>query len=85
MAKAGRAEREEAKAIALGYAEGGLISSGMLRKAVAKNTNLADLSEMRSKGMVGNGSRMPKLAKGGVVSYKESVRKKFGYSDVDSD
>ena len=78
-------DRERAKADALNYAANGLISSGMLKKAVAKNTNLADLSHMRSKGMVGNGSKLPKLAKGGVVSYKESVRKKVGCSDVDSD
>ena len=79
------AERERAKAIAASYASGGLISGGMLKKTVAKNTNLADLSHMRSKGMVGNGSRLPNLAKGGVVSYKESVSKKFGCSNLDSD
>jgi hypothetical protein len=78
-------DREQAKAIAASYAAGGLISGGMLKKIVAKNMNLADLSHMRSKGMIGNGSRMPKLAKGGVVSYKESVRNKFGCSDVGSD
>jgi hypothetical protein len=78
-------DRERAKVIAANYAAGGLISSDMLKKTVAKNTNLADLSHMRSRGMVGNGSKMPKLAKGGVVSYKESVRKKFGSSDLDSD
>ena len=78
-------DREQAKAIAASYAAGGLISGGMLKKAVAKNTNLADLSHMRSKGMVGNGSRTPKLAEGGVVPYKESVHKKFGCSEVDSD
>jgi len=76
------AERERAKAIAASYASGGLISGDMLKKILIKNTNLADLSHMRSQGMVGNGS---KLAKGGVVPYKESVRKKFGYSDLDSD
>ena len=78
-------DRAQAKAIAASYAAGGLISGGMLKKVVAKNTNLADLSNMRARGMVGNGSRTPKLAEGGVVPYKESVHKKFGYSEVDSD
>ena len=76
--------REQAKAIAASYASGGQISGGMLKKVVAKNTNLADLSHMRAKGMVGNGSKTPKLAGGGVVSYKESVREKFGCPEPDS-
>jgi len=78
-------DREQAKAIAASYAAGGLISGGMLKKVVAKNTNLADLSKMRARGMVGNGSRTPKLADGGVVPYKESVNKRFGSSEADSD
>jgi hypothetical protein len=78
-------DREQAKAIAASYAAGGLISGSMLKKVVAKNTNLADLSHMRAKGMIGNGSRMPKLAGGGVVSYKKSVCEKFGCPEVDSD
>ena len=78
-------DREQAKAIAASYAAGGLISGGMLKKVVAKNTNLADLSQMRAKGMIGNGSRMPKLAGGGVISYKKSVCEKFGCPEVDSD
>ena len=77
-------DREQAKAIAASYAAGGLISGGMLKKVVAKNTNLADLSNMRARGMVGNGSRTPKLAEGGVVPYKESVNKRFGSSEADS-
>jgi hypothetical protein len=78
-------DREQAKAIAASYAAGGLISGGMLKRVVAKNTNLADLSKMRARGMVGNGSRTPKLADGGVVPYKESVNKRFGSSEADSD
>ena len=78
-------DREQAKAIAASYAAGGLISGGMLKKVVAKNTNLAELSKMRARGMVGNGSRTPKLADGGVVPYKESVNKRFGSSEADSD
>ena len=78
-------DREQAKAIAASAAAGGLMSGGMLKKVVAKNTNLADLSHMRAKGMIGNGSRMPKLAGGGVVSYKKSVCEKFGCPEVDSD
>ena len=78
-------DREQAKAIAASYAAGGLISGGMLKKVMAKNTNLADLSKMRARGMVSNGSMLPKLAGGGVVSYKKSVREKFGCPEVDSD
>tara|TARA_R110001583_G_scaffold78488_1_gene212695 strand:- start:157 stop:453 length:297 start_codon:yes stop_codon:yes gene_type:complete len=74
-------DREQAKAIAASYAAGGLISPSMFRKVMAENTNLADLSNMRAKGMIGTGSKTPKLAIGGVVNYKDAVRKKHGSSE----
>jgi hypothetical protein len=38
-------------------------SGGMMRKAVANNTKLADYSRMRAGGMIGNGSLTPSKVK----------------------
>lgn len=78
-------DREQARAIAASYAEGGLISGGVLRKVLAKHTNLSDFSEMRAKGMAGSGSKLPKTSCGDVVSYKTSVDKRFKSSKADKE
>jgi len=43
------------------------ISDGLLKKAIANNTKLADYSHMRAKGMIANGSLTPKGKGGGTV------------------
>jgi hypothetical protein len=53
------------------------ISEGLLKKAIAKNTNLANYSQMRAGGMISNGSLTPK-SKGGcaVEGFQKQVYRK---------
>jgi len=52
-------------------------SGGMLKKAIANNTKLADYSHMRAGGMVSNGSLTPKCKGLGVVeNFQDQIHKK---------
>tara|TARA_R100000306_G_scaffold50368_1_gene47430 strand:+ start:579 stop:836 length:258 start_codon:yes stop_codon:yes gene_type:complete len=52
-------------------------SGGMLKKAIANNTNLADYSHMRAGGMVSNGSLTPKCKDMGVVeNFQDQIHRK---------
>ena len=53
------------------------VSDGLLKKAIANNTKLADYSHMRAGGMVANGSLLPK-SKGGcaIESFQKQVYRK---------
>tara|TARA_R110000765_G_scaffold89681_1_gene171012 strand:- start:217 stop:474 length:258 start_codon:yes stop_codon:yes gene_type:complete len=52
-------------------------SGGILRKAIASNTKLADYSHMRAGGMVGNGSLTPKCKGMGVVeNFQDQIHRK---------
>jgi hypothetical protein len=58
--------------VARKFADEGRASGGMLKKAIAKNTKLADYSHMRAGGMVGNGSLTP----GCVESFQDQIHRK---------
>jgi|TARA_R110000744_G_scaffold256826_2_gene372344 hypothetical protein len=52
-------------------------SGGMLKKAIANNTKLADYSHMRAGGMVSNGSLTPKCKDGSVVeNFQDQIHRK---------
>ncbi len=57
--------------------EESLASGGMLKKAIANNTKLADYSHMRAGGMVSNGSLTPKCKGMGVVeNFQDQIHRK---------
>jgi hypothetical protein len=52
-------------------------TGGMIKKAIAKNMGVADLSHMRAGGMISNGSLIPKNKSGPVVeSFQDQVCRK---------
>ena len=63
--------------VARKFADETRASGGMLKKAIANNTKLADYSHMRAGGMVSNGSLTPKCKGLGVVeSFQDQIHRK---------
>ena len=63
--------------VARKFADETRASGGMLKKAIANNTKLADYSHMRAGGMVSNGSLTPKCKGLGVVeNFQDQIHKK---------
>ena len=63
--------------VARKFADETRASGGMLKKAIANNTKLADYSHMRAGGMVSNGSLPPKCKGLGVVeNFQDQIHKK---------
>ena len=63
--------------VARKFADEDRSSEGMLKKAIAKNTKLADYSRMRAGGMVRNGSLTPKCKGVGVVeNFQDQIYRK---------
>ena len=62
--------------VARKFADETRASGGMLKKAIANNTKLADYSHMRAGGMVSNGSLTPKCKGLGVVeNFQDQIHK----------
>ena len=63
--------------VARKFADETRASGGMLKKAIASNTKLADYSHMRAGGMVSNGSLTPKCKDGSVVeNFQDQIHRK---------
>ena len=63
--------------VARKFADETRASGGMLKKAIANNTKLADYSHMRAGGMVSNGSLTPKCKGGSVVeNFQDQIYRK---------
>ena len=63
--------------VARKFADETRASGGMLKKAIANNTKLADYSHMRAGGMVSNGSLTPKCKGLDVVeSFQDQIHRK---------
>ncbi len=58
--------------VARKFGDDSYVSGGMVRKSMMHNAKLPDLSRMRAKGMVGNGSKLPK----GVDNFQNLMCKK---------
>ena len=63
--------------VARKFADEARASGGMLKKAIANNTKLADYSHMRAGGLVSNGSLTPKCKGMGVVeNFQDQIHRK---------
>ena len=63
--------------VARKFADETRASGGMLKKAIANNTKLADYSHMRAGGIGSNGSLTPKCKGLGVVeNFQDQIHKK---------